>query len=194
MASLPPTIQIPAVVHRDEGAPLAIRMVRSSSHVIEIVCPTNWASRSIASSPLAASEPVWSFLLREAVFRLRGLTSGWDGLGSQPVENHALFMAESMVREALEGRLVATAPYLVPSGDGSVQIEWHERAGEIELSIDPRGNLHLWGRDHLSGQQFEGEGDEARSLFARWAPWLAAGIRDGVYEPAEEEEVHANAA
>lgn len=193
MASLPPTIQIPAVERRNVGASLPAWLARSSSHVVQVDCPMNWATRSIASSPLAASEPAWSFLLREAAFRLRGLTAGWDGVGSQPVENHALFMAESMVREALEGRLLATAPYLVPSGDGSVQIEWHERAGEIELSIDPEGHLHIWGRDHRSGQQFEGEGDEARSLFARWAPWLAE-TRDGVDVPAQEEEVHANAA
>ena len=185
---------VPAVERRDEGAPVAARMARVSRRVVEVVCPMNWATRSIASSPLAASEPAWSSLLREAAFRLRGLTAGWDGLGSQPVENHALFMAESMVREALEGRLLATAPYLVPSGDGSVQIEWHERAGEIELSIDPGGRLHLWGRDHRSGQQFEGEGDEARSLFARWAPWLAADVRNVGDVLDEKEKIYTNAA
>ncbi len=132
------------------------------------------------SAPQLTRPAVWDAILTETAADLRNLKAGWDGLGSRPVSTRALFRAETLAREVLEGHPLATAPYLVPGGDGSVQIEWHERNGEIELSIGPEGGLYVWGRNHLSGQQFEGEGEKALALFARWAPWLAASSNDEV--------------
>jgi hypothetical protein len=133
-------------------------------------------------------------MLTEAMVQLRTLSDGWDGPGSQPVPNRALFLAEGIIRDTLEGRPNATAPFLVPGGDGSIQIEWHEKAGEIELSIDANGQFYVWGRSHVSGQEFEGEGEEALHLFARWAPRLSAEVHDVVDVPAPEEEIYAVAA
>jgi hypothetical protein len=73
----------------------------------------------------------------------------------------------------------AAAPYLVPGGDGSVQVEWHEKHGELELDVDRGGNLSIWGRDHRNGAEFEGEAEMAIDLFYRWAPWVATAVRDG---------------
>lgn len=102
------------------------------------------------------------------------LRAGWDGPGSLPVSPEALYTATRITRLALDGFEQAAAPYLVPGGDGSIQVEWHEAHAELELDIGANGKLSIWGRDHLSGAEFEGEDAEAVNLFFRWAPRVAA--------------------
>jgi hypothetical protein len=119
--------------------------------------------------------PRWLGLFTESAARLAKLPAGWDGPGSVPASSKALFRAERITRDALIGFLQAAGPYLVPVGDGGVQVEWHGATGEIELTVGPGGDeLSVWFRDHLTGAELEGQDEEARALFLGWAPWIAA--------------------
>ena len=57
---------------------------------------------------------------------------------------------------------------LVPGGDGSLQIEWHEKDGELEYDLSVEGSRSIWIRDHRTGEQIEGDDDRADALFSRW--------------------------
>lgn len=122
----------------------------------------------------------WRSVVGESAFRLRELRAGWDGPCSKPISRKVIYNAECLINEALRGSDLAVAPYLVPSGDGGIQIEWHERNGELELSISPYGEIYFWSRSHASGQEFEAEGERALAFFSRWAPWLAASGNDAL--------------
>ncbi|MBV8140883.1 MAG: hypothetical protein JOZ60_02430 [Verrucomicrobia bacterium] len=120
------------------------------------------------------SKTDWATLLSESVHRLAALKAGWDGVGSIPVRRALLDEATRIVRQALVGLRNAAPPYLVPGGDGSVQIEWHQKNQELELDLAADGSRWIWIRDHLSGQEIEGEDDRAVALLSRWAPRIAA--------------------
>ncbi len=124
--------------------------------------------------PRVEKEVFWLDMLSASARRLSALNPGWDGPGSVPISRTALFTATSLTLSALKGLDRAVAPYLVPGGDGSVQIEWHEKHGELELDVSPSGDLWIWGRDHITGAEYEGENDVALALFLRTAPRLAA--------------------
>jgi len=114
---------------------------------------------------------------------VRGLSelhAGWDGPGSVPVPETLLVLAAFYVESALSSFPAMMAPRLVPGGDGSVQIEWHTKRGELEFDIDDHSIAYIWVRDHLNGVEFEGEGEDAVALFYRWAPWVAARHHDVV--------------
>jgi hypothetical protein len=115
--------------------------------------------------------------------QLSELKAGWDGPGSIPVTQKALHRATLYVRSALENLGDVCAPRLVPGGDGSVQIEWHAKHGELEFDIDSRGDTSIWIRDHRNGAEFDGENEAAVALFYRWAPWVASRQRDGFDAP-----------
>jgi hypothetical protein len=116
----------------------------------------------------------WQAAIWARVRELSALAPGWDGPGSSKVSTDALYTATGITRLALEGQPGAVAPYIVPGGDGSVQIEWHEEHAELELDIGSDGtHFSVWGRDHRSGVEFEGEDAEAINLFFRWAPRVA---------------------
>jgi hypothetical protein len=121
----------------------------------------------------------WKLQLEANARSLSALREGWDGPGSIQVSERLLARAVFYVQTSLEGvPSDAAAPRLVPGGDGSVQVEWHSRSGELEFDIDDQGNLSIWGRDHLSGVEFSGENEKALALFYRWAPRVASRPRD----------------
>lgn len=119
-------------------------------------------------------EPTWLSALVSRCSRLEALPRDWDGPGSVPIKSELLREAVSLVKRALEGSSRVSAPYLVPGGDGSVQIEWHEKLGELELDLAADGSRHVWIRDHRSGDEIEGDDERATNLFSRWAARIAA--------------------
>lgn len=160
------------------------------------VIPTSQAT-AVQRIPVRAARPrlerseivTWSGPLHRAASRLLRLHAGWDGLGSVAIPHHVVQLASKLVADALAGIDIAEAPYLVPGGDGSVQIEWHEKHGELELDIASDGSLHIVGRNHLTGADFEGEDEKALALFFRWAAWMAAiggdEVDESIPQPAE---------
>lgn len=132
------------------------------------------------ANPVAidAGAPVWKSRLATNARLLSELTAGWDGPRSIPISQEALSRATTYVGTALDSFADVNAPRLVPGGDGSVQIEWHTKHGELELDIYPDGEMSIWIKDHGNGAEFSGENEAALALFYRWAPWVAARSRD----------------
>lgn len=121
----------------------------------------------------------WKSVLSNNVHGLSSLAEGWDGPKSLPISAAVLSRAVFFIETALESigtssGVLVTPPRLVPGGDGSVQIEWHNKRGELELDIDADGAAHIWINDRLNGVEFDGEGEKALALFYRWAPWIAS--------------------
>lgn len=123
---------------------------------------------------IVVAEPGWIGHLNNSARNMSALKAGWDGPGSLPVSRKALFWATSNIRSALEGIDDAEAPHLVPGGDGSLQIEWHEKHAELEFDVGPLGQMYIWIRDHRNGAEFDAENEAALALFYRWAPWIAS--------------------
>lgn len=123
----------------------------------------------------------WRSSLAKNAHSLSSLAAGWDGPGSAPISSNvisrAVFFAETALTP-LDMSCDIAPPHLVPGGDGSAQIEWHTKRGQLELDIGVNGELSVWIRDRLNGVEFDGEGEKALTLFYRWAPWVASRDRD----------------
>lgn len=119
-------------------------------------------------------EPAWLSHLTKNAQALSDLRAGWDGRGSIPISRKVLYRATRFVELALKGFSDLTPPRLVPGGDGTVQIEWHAKHGELEFDIGPPEEMTIWIRDRRNGAEFEGENQAALALFYRWAPWIAS--------------------
>ena len=100
-------------------------------------------------------EPRWANVFAFRAQSIGSLTRGWDGPGSVAINRRLLFEAVRIVEKALIGARNAVAPYLVPGGDGSLQIEWHEKDGEFEYDLSVEGSRSIWIRDHRTGEQIE---------------------------------------
>lgn len=125
--------------------------------------------------------PMWAIELEQAAKRVRDLRPGWDGPGSSVVAESVIQRAVALARVAMTGMSNPSVPYLMPAGDGSLQIEWDSVHAKLEFCLEPDGSLDFWSRDLRTGAELAGEGAEAMALFLHWGPW-AAGTPDARYE------------
>lgn len=132
--------------------------------------------------PVRAGPP-WAHVLALRAQSIGKLARGWDGPGSVAIDRGLLIEAIWIVRNALTDAPNAVAPFLVPGGDGSLQVEWHEKNGELEFDLAVDGSRFIWIRDHRSGEEIEGDDDRADALFSRWAPRLASVVYNDCYVP-----------
>jgi hypothetical protein len=136
------------------------------------------------------AKPQWADVLALRAENIGNLARGWDGPGSVAVRRDLLLEAVRMVEKSLIYAWNAVAPFLVPGGDGSLQIEWHEKNGELEFDLAVDGSRSIWIRDHRFGDEIEGDDDRADALFSRWAAWVASvGDDDGYVVPASNSTV-----
>ena len=92
--------------------------------------------------PVRAGPP-WADVLALRAQSIGKLARGWDGPGSVAIDRGLVIEAIWIVRNALTDAPNAVAPFLVPGGDGSLQVEWHEKNGELEfdLAVDGRRSI-----------------------------------------------------
>lgn len=129
-------------------------------------------------------QPIWKRQLSANANGISSLKAGWDGPGSVPISREILSRAMFYIESALKAATGdVAAPRLVPGGDGSIQIEWHTRRGELEFDLDTGGEMSIWIRDHASGAEFDGEGEKAFALFYRWASWVASRPHHAAHVP-----------
>ncbi len=179
---LPPTLPSPPIETRFAGTSKSIAPplpTRTSAPVLS----TAVTSADVSMLFPVSIEPRWVDVLASRTQRILRLSRGWDGPGSEPVQPRLLDEAIRILRDALVGVRNAAAPYLIPGGDGSIQIEWHEKSGELELDLAADGSHSIWIRDYRSGEEIEGENDRALALFSRWAARVASISDDENYVP-----------
>lgn len=70
--------------------------------------------------------------LSERVQELAELPKDWDSYGARTVDEEAIKLGAEIAL-ALSPRF--GSPWLVPTADGGVQVEWHERGWDIEVCI-----------------------------------------------------------
>lgn len=157
--------------------PLTGMFLASAANLPTSQAPTS-SEGSFWVDAIGAVVPDWKLQLCANAQSLAELRAGWDGPGSLPISATTLSRAVFYVESALDSATNMAPPRLVPGGDGSVQIEWHLKRGELEFDIDGQGAMSIWIRDHLSGAEFDGEDENALALFYRWAPWVASRLRD----------------
>lgn len=112
--------------------------------------------------------PAWLPPTVESLQKLLDLPRGWNSYDARQIDPNAAIDTIELLVEVMGGD--TPAPSVVPTSRGSVQLEWHTRGMDIEVSIGPRGHASMWWEDLRTGE--EGEEDSVRrrllaSLLAR---------------------------
>jgi hypothetical protein len=73
------------------------------------------------------------------------LEAGWDGSNGRPMTVDAFITALKVLEETMAWDTVA--PTIVPVSDGGVQLEWHCAGVDLEVYIEPGGQISAWCRE-----------------------------------------------
>lgn len=131
-----------------------------------------------ASRQVTNPKPYWEGLLLRNFAALASLRAGWDGPRSRPIAQGLIYKADRLIRDALDGMPNAKAPNVVPSADGSLQIEWHTANFEFEFTLGIDGHYSAWLHNRETGAEIEGDDSEALDLLLRRARQVATNARD----------------
>jgi hypothetical protein len=107
---------------------------------------------TVPSSYFLTSMPQASWL-RDAMRKLAELASlppNWDSYGGRPLSPEMRLAAGSLIAQIAEPGL--PMPAIVPTSDGSIQLEWHERDIDLELRLRSQSVYELYFAD-ASGVQ-----------------------------------------
>lgn len=110
----------------------------------------------------------WVAELKDRFDELTALPRGWDGYSGRPVTfNCAQFAANLIERLFVES---VSAPQLVPGGDGTLQLEWHQNQFDVEIDVLAPYDVLAMRRDLRTGHVEE---LELQTDFTPLSVWIA---------------------
>jgi hypothetical protein len=110
--------------------------------------------------------PRW---LDEVVRRLNVAVAAATAEGWPPMTHTAVISSLQALRRVMG--LDSIRPSVTPTSEGGLQFEWHDAGWDVELEVDPNGNVNTWGRHQHNGVAFEGP-------FAATADSLRVAVKD----------------
>ena len=94
-------------------------------------------SRSLSSSEFSTD---LSLPLRGRLEELLRLDDDWDGEGGRPLKRHILVKAADLVKDFAQARgRMFQEPFLAPTFDGFVQLEWESPRRSLEMEATQGG-------------------------------------------------------
>jgi hypothetical protein len=91
------------------------------------------------------AEPSWWPAAIERIRELLALEDGWDTYGAPRIDRSIVELA--VVFAWKFGRGIATAPWIVPTSLGGLQMEWHDGERTVEIAFNPGQPVHLYIED-----------------------------------------------
>jgi hypothetical protein len=76
---------------------------------------------------------------------LLDLEPGWNSYNAAEIKPSAVIAALRLLWEAMPRG--GPVPSIVPSSRGGVQLEWHTRGIELEVSFEPEGSYYVYFED-----------------------------------------------
>ena len=83
---------------------------------------------------MSSSTPLFQSELRKRAAHLKCLKKNWDGYQGDPPDHETLDKAVALAL-VIAPFFPEYEPALVPTGDGSIQVEWHDEGYDIEMLV-----------------------------------------------------------
>ena len=89
-----------------------------------------------------------------AVLNLLSLPRGWNSYTAKPIDQGSAAATIELLMVLLRSGI--PAPAVVPRINGSIQLQWHAGAIDVEVYIDSPSNVRFFAEDVTTGQLAEG--------------------------------------
>ena len=98
------------------------------------------------------------------------LAPNWDSHGALPIDKRRVFNAIRVLFSTMSSD--TEAPWVVPTTDGGIQLEWHREDKDLEVEISGGGDASIFFHNARTGEEWEISLAEniprLRSLLAQW--------------------------
>jgi hypothetical protein len=101
----------------------------------------------------------------KTLIELLELPAGWNSYNAKPIRKENVTFAVDLLSRLMHEN--TPGPSVVPKVRGGVQLEWHTRGVNLEISIDSPDRVKFFAED-ISGSQEPVEKDLDETVLARW--------------------------
>ncbi len=120
----------------------------SDAHVDDV-----FVQQPEVSPPTTTGRPVWVLPTMRRLLQIAMLRRNWDGRGSARVAPDTLVFVFTLLEQSMPPN--ASAPDMVPLGNGGIQLIWHTHKAELEVEIVKPNEVFVFHLDHTSGAEQE---------------------------------------
>lgn len=106
--------------------------------------------------------PAWVRPTIAAFIGIQNLADNWDTYGGKAINRDLI--GQSLVIIGMVMQPDSPAPSVVPMGDGGLQIEWHRRQQDLEITFTADGAPQFFYRNRATGALDEGAARETEKL------------------------------
>jgi hypothetical protein len=100
------------------------------------------------------SLPDWILPTVRAFSHIQGLSDGWDSYGAKRVNHELIRSSLALLSLIMESN--SPTPSVVPLTDGGVQIEWHRKRQDLEITFAADDPPQFFYRNNVDGEEEEG--------------------------------------
>jgi hypothetical protein len=98
--------------------------------------------------------PEWLPEARRQIGDLLGLAPGWDSYSARQVSGEAVARAFALLEQHVQQD--TPRPSIAPMSRGGIQLEWHLRKLNIEITVPSQGSpVEVWYEDLCDGSEHE---------------------------------------
>ena len=95
--------------------------------------------------------PEWFSAVVSRLLPLLSLPPNWNSEGAEAVRGDAILpMVFYVLNQVMKQS--TPAPMIVPTAQGGVQLEWHEQSIDVEIEVEPSGEIHVSVEDPQAGE------------------------------------------
>ena len=113
---------------------------------------------TIEAVPVTAEKlhlPVWTRNIEDRLVSFLSLEKGWDAYDAPPPDFDAVVAAFDLLMMISEDS--TPAPQVVPTPNGGVQLEWHERGIDLEIEVRSEFQFDVFYENLRTGEVREEE-------------------------------------
>jgi hypothetical protein len=95
----------------------------------------------------------WTIPVSSQLNKLISLGPNWDSYGAKPISTQRVVQAFDLLKSIM--REQTPVPTIVPTNEGSLQLEWHTQGIDLEVLILGDNSYCVVFEDHKSGVEWE---------------------------------------
>jgi len=106
--------------------------------------------------------PPWVEPTLSAFVRVQGLPNNWNSYGGKKVDRDLISQSLSVLEMIMQ--VTSPPPSVVPLGDGGIQLEWHRKQQDLEMSFPADDRPQYFYRNNAAGVEKEGFASDITTL------------------------------
>jgi hypothetical protein len=129
---------------------------------LTFVIPTEGSAQKILVTLAAGQLPTWVRPAISAIVSVQTLPENWDSYGGKKINRGLISQSLSVLGLIMDA--TSPPPSVVPLGDGGIQLEWHRKQQDLEITFPADDLPQFFYHNRATGVEKEGLASDVTSL------------------------------